>query len=173
MTRSWTLAAVALPALAMVGCGNSSSTPTLPPRALVKLTFPEPIVAVPSTDSGFAMEASVPMVASETAGVNAYPYQMRVETTAEATGVTNYAKFVVTESVEKIPAGGSVEIPFRVYLSSMGPHRAKVLLDTTDASTPVGVPTGSAAAALEVLWGTVPTGERGQWSGEFRILPPQ
>jgi hypothetical protein len=138
-------------------------------RALVRLSFPERVVAVPSTDSQFAMEASVPMVASESAGVNAYIYSMLVEATDEATAATSRAHFVLTKSVETIPGGGSVEIPFRVYLSSTGTYRVKVTLDTSDA----GAPAGTGNAGSFTLWDNPRSGERSLFSGEFRILPPQ
>jgi hypothetical protein len=76
---------------------------------------------------------------------------------------------VRTKSVETIPGGGSVEIPFRVYLSSTGTYRMKVTLDTWDAGAPAG--TGNSGSFQ--LWDNPRSGERTQFSGEFRILPPQ
>jgi len=172
MTRSWTLAAITLSAVAMAGCGNSSETPSKPPRALVKLSLPAQVVAVPSTDSSFAMEAAIPMVASETAGVGAQIQQVGVEVTDEATGVRSRAVVSRTTPVEHIPAGATVELPFRVYVKSTATYRATVTLDVWDDGTPGGtVMTGSAGAGQ--LWDNQRSGERSLFSGEFRILPPQ
>jgi hypothetical protein len=170
MKRLWTLGVLALFAVPAVGCGSPTELrePKIA-RAFVKLSFPERVVALPSTDSQFAMEASVPMVASESAGVNAYIDSMAVEATDEAIGATSRAHFVRTKSVEAIPGGGSVEIPFRVYLSSTGTYRMKVTLDTWDAGPPAG--TGNAGSFQ--LWDNPRSGERTQFSAEFRILPPQ
>ena len=172
MQHLWTLGILALFVVPAVGCGDSSPTELREPkiaRATVKLSLPERVVAVPSTDSRFAMEALVPMVASESAGVNAYIYSMGVEATDEATGATSRAHFINAKAVETIPGGGSVEIPFRVYLSSTGTYRMRVTLDTWDAGAPAG--TGNAGSFQ--LWDNARSGERSLFSGEFRILPPQ
>jgi hypothetical protein len=118
------------------------------------------------------MEAKVSMVASESAGVNAYIYQWRVEATDEATGVTSYPVVFGNRSVETVPAGRSVEIPFSVGLSSMGTYRTRVTLYTVDGGLPSGtVSTGGVPAEGSGI--NLPAGERSQCSGEFRILPPQ
>jgi hypothetical protein len=170
MKRLWTPGILALFAVAAVGCGNPNELrPPNIARALVKLSFPERVVAVPSTDSQFAMEASVPMVASESAGVTAYIYAMGVEATDEATGATNRAHFVLAKPVETIPGGGRAEVPFRVYLSDTGTYRVKVTLDTSDA----GAPAGTGNAGSFILWDNQRSGERTLVSGEFRLLPPQ
>jgi hypothetical protein len=173
MKRFWTLGIPALFAVASVACGHSS-TPTAPKnsRALVKLSLPERVVAVPSADPRFAMEATIPMVASESAGVSAYINQWRVEATDEATGVTSYPLVFRDTLVETIPAGGSVKIPFRVGLSSRGTYRAKVTLDTADAGGPSGtVPTGGVPANGSGI--NLSAAVQSQVSGDFRILPPQ
>lgn len=170
MKQSWTLGILAFFAVAAVGCGSPTELrePKIA-RALVKLSFPERVVAVPSTDSQFAMEASVPMVAGESGGVNAYIATMGVEATDEATGATSRPHFVRANSAETIPAGGSVEIPFRVYLPSTGTYRMKVTLDTWDA----GPPPGTGNSGSNQLWDNPRSGERTQCSGVFRLLPPQ
>lgn len=68
MNRSRTLVAVALTAVAMVGCGKSPSSPSPGQTAVLRLTFPDPVVAAPSTDPRFALDATVPMVITETSG---------------------------------------------------------------------------------------------------------
>lgn len=173
MKQSWTVATLALFVVPTVGCGNSSlPTRTTIPRAVVKLSLPQQVVAVPSTDPRFAMEATVPMVASESAGLSAYIYQWRVEATDEATGVTSSPEVFRDRSVETIPAGGSVEIPFRVGLSSRGTYRTRVTLDVTDSGGPSGtVSTGGVPAEGSGI--NLPASERSSFSAEFRILPPQ
>jgi hypothetical protein len=168
MKHPWTLGILALFAVAAVGCGNSSPTEAKRPNAVVKFGLPLQVVAVPSTDPGYALEATIPMVVSETGGVDAYINMLGVKATDEATGVTSYPPIVRSKSVGKIPAGGSVEIPLRVYLSGTGTYRAKVLLDAW-AQTQAG----TSAGAFE-LWDNGRTGERTPFeSQEFRILPPQ
>jgi hypothetical protein len=170
MKRLWTPGILALFAVAAVGCGDPNELrPPNIARALVRLSFPERVVAVPSTDSQFAMEASVPMVARESAGVKAYVNAMGVEATDETTGATTRAHFVLARPVEAIPAGGSVEVPFRMYLATTGTYRVKVTLDTSDAGPPAG--TGNSGSFT--LWDNPSSGERTLVSGEFRLLPPQ
>jgi hypothetical protein len=173
MKQFWTPVILAFFAVPAVGCGNASPpTQIAIPRALVKLSLPEQVVAVPSTDPRFAMEATIPMVASESAGRSAYIYQWRVEATDEATGVTSSPAVFRDKSVETIPARGSVEIPFRVCLSSRGTYRTRVTLDTTDSGGPSGtVPTGGVPAEGSGI--NLPATERSSFSAEFRILPPQ
>jgi hypothetical protein len=173
MNQLWTIGILALFAVPAVGCGNSSPTQMKVPRAAVKLSLPQQVVAVPSTDPRFAMEATIPMIASESAGVSAYINQWRVEATDEATGVTSYPVVFQDGSVETIPAGRSVEIPFRVGLSSRGTYRTRVTLDITDAGGPSGtVPTGGVPAEGSGI--NLSATEHSQVSGnEFHILPPQ
>ena len=157
----------------MVGCGNSTPTQEKTKRALVKLSLPQQVVAVPSADPRYAMEATVSMVASESAGVNAYIYQWHVAVTDEATGIISYLVVSQDRPVEIIPAGRSVEIPFRVGLSKTGTYRGRVTLDTVDYGGPSGTaPTGAVPA--EGSGTNLPAGERSTFSsGDFRILPPQ
>jgi hypothetical protein len=172
MKQLRTLAILALFALPAVGCGNSSPTETTSPRAVVKFSLPQQVVAVPSTDPAYVLEATIPMVVSETGGVDAYINMLGVKATDEATGVTSYPPIVRLSSAGKIPAGGSVEIPLRVYLSSTGTYSAKVLLDAWAQAQSGTVSTGSAGSLQ--LWDNARTGERTPFeSGEFRILPPQ
>ena len=173
MKQLWTLGILALFAVPAVGCGNGSPpTKATIPRASVKLSIPAQVVAAPSTDPRFAMEATIPMVASESAGLNAYIYQWRVEATDEATGVTSSPVVFHDKSVETIPAGGSVEIPFRVGLSSRATYRTRVTLDVTDSGGPSGtVPVGGVPAEGSGI--NLPATERSSFSAEFRILPPQ
>jgi hypothetical protein len=161
MIRSWTLAAVALLAVAVAGCGQSSSPPTntrLEP-AVVRFAFPDPVVAEASSDSRFAMEAYVPMVISETSGKgSAYlddPFV--VAATDEATGVLTYPIVTFTNPLRGngLAPGRSIEAPFRVGLSATGTYRVRVTLNT---------------------WTPVPNSiynERAQYTGEFRIIPPR
>ena len=169
MNQLWTLGMLALFAVPAVGCGNSSPpTQTTIPRAFVKLSFPERVVAVPSTDSDFAMEAAIPMVASETAGVGAQIERVGVEVTDEATGVRSTAVVSRTTPVEHISARGTVELPFRVFVQSTATYRATVTLYVWDD----GAPSYTGAGDVQ-LWVNPRSGERSQFSGEFRILPPQ
>ena len=172
MHRLWTLAVVALSALAVGGCGNSSLTKPKIVRALVKLSIPQQVVAVP-TDPPYAMEATIPLVARESAGVNAYIYQLYVKTTDEATGATGYPQIVRLNPTGTIPAGSSVEIPLRVSLIGHGPYRARVILDASDAGGPSGtVPVGGVPAdgsGVNLFASERTTFE----SDELRILPPQ
>lgn len=169
MKRPWTLGILAIVGLAEVGCGNSSPpTAARPASTVVKFTLPQQVVAVPSTDPGYALEATIPVVLRETGGVDAYINMLGIKMTDEATGVTHYPPIVRLNSVGKVPAGGSVEITIRVYLASTATYRAKVLLDAwsqTQAST--------AAGAFQT-WDNGLTGARTPFeSEEFRILPPQ
>jgi len=170
MKRLWTPGVLSLFAVAAVGCGSPNELrPPNIARALVKLSFPEQVVAVPSTDSQYAMEASVAMVASESAGVKAYINAMGVEVTDEATGTNSRAHFVLAGSVEAIPAGGSVGIPFRVYLSSTGTYRVKVTLDTSDA----GPPSGTGNAGSFTLWDDARSGEQARRFARFMDAAPR
>lgn len=168
MKQPRTLGILALLAVPAMGCGNSSPTATKPASAVVKFSLPQQVVAVPSTDPAYAVEATVPVILSETGGVDAYINMLGVQATDEATGVTRYPPIVRLESVGKVPAGGSIAVTLRVYLSNTGTYRAKVLLDAwaqTQASTSAG--------AFQ-LWDNGRTGERTPFeSEEFRILPPQ
>lgn len=170
MRRTSAVGISALLAVAGLGCGNSSELrePTIA-RALVRLSFPERVVAVPSSDPQFAMEASVPMVASESAGVNAYIYSMGVEATDEASGSTIRVPFVRGNSIGTVPARSSVEIPFRVYLPAIATYRIKVSMDTYDDGQPPG--TGNSGSL--VLWDNPRSSDRTLVTGEFRLLPPQ
>jgi len=168
MKQLGTLGILALVAVPAVGCGNSSPTQINIPRALIKLSLPEHVVAVPSTDSSFAMEATIPMVASETAGVGAQIEGVRVEVTDEATGVRSTAVVSRTTPVEHISARGTVELPFRAYVKSTATYRATVTLSVWDDGAPAN--TGSGDLPLGV---NPRSGERSQFSGGFRILPPQ
>jgi len=89
MKHSWTLGILALFSVPAVGCGNSSATQTFPPTASLKLSPPEQVVAVPGTDSRFAVEAAIPMVVSEVAGVSATISGFVSEATHEATGISS------------------------------------------------------------------------------------
>lgn len=168
MKRLRTFGILALFAAPAVGCGNSSPTAPKPASAVVEFGLPQQVVAVPSTDPGYVLEATIPVVLSETGGVDAYINMLGVRMTDEATGGTHYPPIVRLNSVGKVPARGSVEITIRVYLSSTGTYRAKVLLDAwaqTQAST--------AAGAFQI-WDNGLTGARTPFeSQEFRILPPQ
>ena len=146
MHRLWTLAPLALSALAVGSCGNSSPTQPNIVRAVVKFSIPQQVVAGP-TDPPYAMEATIPLVVRESAGVTAFIYQVYVKTTDEATEGFSYPQMVRLNPTETIPAGSSVEIPFRVYLPSNGPYRAGVVLNASDAGGPAGtVPTGGLPA---------------------------
>jgi hypothetical protein len=112
-------------------------------RALVKLILPQQVVAVPSTDTAFAMEATIPMVLTETAGVAAFFNGFAVSVRDESNGTSRYAPIVRLNTVGTVPAGGSVEVPFRVQLSGAGPYRAKVILTVTDAGDPEVGSTGA------------------------------
>ena len=143
MKRLWTLGILAAVfGVPGVGCGNSSPpTAARPASAVVKFTLPQQVVAVPSADPGYVLEATIPVVLGETGGVDAYINMLGVTVTNEATGGTHYPPIVRLNSVGKVPAGGSVEITIRVFLSSSGTYRAKVLLDAwaqTQASTAAG-----------------------------------
>jgi hypothetical protein len=172
MKQLRTLGVLALFAVPAVGCGNSSPTQSKIVRALVKFSIPQQVVAVP-TDPPYAMEATIPLVARESAGVTAYIYQLSVKTTDEATGGTSYPQIVRLNPTGTIPAGSSVEIPLRVYLPSNGPYRARVILAASDAGGPAGtVPTGGIPAdgsGINLSVWEQTTFE----SDEFRILPPQ
>ena len=169
MKQSWTLGILALFVVPAVGCGNSSPPTQINiPRAFVKLSLPERVVAVPSTDSRFAMEVAIPMVVSETAGVGAQIEGVGVEVTDEATGVRSNAVVSRTTPVEHISARGTVELPFRVYVTSTATYRATVTLYVWDD----GAPSSTGAGDVQ-LWVNPRSGERSQFSGEFRILPPQ
>jgi hypothetical protein len=167
MTRSWTLATVAAVAVAVAGCGNSSSSPTQDrfQPAVVRLSFPDPVVAVPSTDSRFAMEASVPMVISETSGTGwAVIDFVQVGISDETTGLPPNPLAIVTFANPRfvgypmadpvtLDPGGTVECPFRVGLHRIGTYSVKVILNT---------------------WTPVPNSiynDRTQYTGEFRIVP--
>jgi hypothetical protein len=173
MARVWTLVVTAALAVGAVGCGGSSPTHrSTIARAVVKFSIPQQVVAVP-TDPPNAMEATIPVVARESAGVKAYIYQISVKATDEATGETSNPQVVRLNPTEIIPAGGSVEIPLRVYLPGSGPYRARVVLDASDAGGPSGtVPTGGVPAdgsGVNLSVAVRTTFE----SDEFRILPPQ
>jgi hypothetical protein len=168
MKQLRTLGILALFAVPAVGCGNSSPTQINIPRALIKLSLPEHVVGVPSTDSGFAMEAAIPMIASETAGVGAQIERVGVEVTDEATGVRSNAVVSRTTPVEHISARATVELPFRVYVTSTATYRATVTLYVWDD----GAPSSTGAGDVQ-LWVNPRSGERSQFNGEFRILPPQ
>jgi hypothetical protein len=172
MHRLWTLAPLALSALTVGGCGNSSPTQPKIVRAVVKFSIPQQVVAVP-TGPPNAMEATIPLVARESGGVTAYIYQLYVKTTDEATGGTSYPQIVLLNPTATIPAGSSVDIPFRVYLPSNGPYRARVILNASDSGGPAGtVPTGGILAdgsGQNLSASETTTFE----SAEFRILPPQ
>jgi len=146
----WVLGILALFSVPAVGCGNSSATQTFPPMASLKLSLPEQVVAVPSTDSRFAMEAAIPMVVSEVAGVSATISGFVSEATNEATGVTSTPYLTVTPAWgNTIPAGGTVELPFRLGLARAATYRARVTIGVWDGR----------AQTFAI--------------GEFRILPPQ
>jgi hypothetical protein len=169
MKRLWTLGILAVVGFAGVDCGNSTPpTAARPASTVVKFTLPQQVVAVPSTDPGYALEATIPVVLTESGGVDAYINMLGMTVTNEATGGTHYPPIVRLNSVGKVPAGGSVEITMRVYLASPGTYRAKVLLDAwsqTQAST--------AAGAFQI-WDNGQTGARTPFeSQEFRILPPR
>jgi hypothetical protein len=169
MKQLWTLGVLALFAIPAVGCGNSSpATQTTIPRAFFKLSLPERVVAVPSTDSDFAMEAAIPMVVSETAGVGAQIERLGVEVTDEASGVRSDAVVSRTTPVEHISPRGTVELPFRVYVKSTAAYRATVTLYVWDD----GAPPSTGAGDVQ-LWVNQRSGERSQFSGQLRILPPQ
>lgn len=165
MKRLWTLGVL----FAAIGCGNSSpTTQTTIPRAFITLSLPERVVAVPSTDSGFAMEAAIPMVLSEKSGVGAQIEGVGVEVTDEATGVRSTAVVSRATPVEHISARGTVELPLRVYVMSAATYRATVTLYVWDDGAPSS--TGSGDLPLYV---NQRSGERSQFSGDFRLLPPQ
>lgn len=173
MTLSRTLAIPALLALPILGCGGASS-PTAPKvaRATVKFSVPAQIVATASTDARYTLEATVPLVARETAGQSAAFFNgFAVRAIDEASGTSSYLQIVRLNTTGTIPAGGSVEIPFRAFLPGKGSYRAKVILQATDAGGPAGsgdngLPAGS------WLSGTA-TDSTTFESDEFRILPPQ
>jgi hypothetical protein len=170
MKQLWTLLILALFVVRAVGCGKASPTQPNSVRAVVKFSIPQQLVAVP-TDPPYAMEATIPLVATESAGVTAYIYQLSVKTTDEATGGISYPRIVRLNPTATIPAGGSVEIPLRVYLPGNGPYRAIVILSASDAGGPAGtVPTGG----IPVDGSNMNVWERTTFeSDEFRILPPQ
>ena len=104
-----------------------------PPTAFLKLSLPEQVVAVPSADSRFAMEAAIPMVVSEVAGVSATISGFASEAANEATGVSSTPYLTVTPAWgNTIPAGGTVEVPFRLGLASAGTYRARVTIGGWD-----------------------------------------
>jgi hypothetical protein len=169
MTRSWTLVAVALMAVAAVRCGNSSSSPTQDSQGtgVLRLSFPDPVVAVPSTDSRFAMEAVIPMVVTEVSGAGwAVIDFVQIGMDDEATGlrpnpypVVTFAnpRFVGYPMPDPVPvlAGSTVECSFRVGLYQTGTYRGKVILNA---------------------WTPRPNSiynDQTQYSSEFRIVPPR
>ena len=168
MTRSWTLVAVALWAVATVGCGNSPSAPTRNETAVLRLTFPDPVVAAPSSDPRFALEATVPMVITETSGDGgACISYFQVGIDDAATGVAASPRPIVTFADPRFRigsqppaplcfgAGKSVEAPFRVSLPSTGTFRVVVTL---------------------TAWTAIPNSMYNEYTnfiGEFRIVPPQ
>ena len=172
MKQLWTLVILAHFVVPAVGCGKASPTQPNIVRAVVEFSIPQQVVAVP-TDPPYAMEATIPLVARESAGVTAYIYQLSVKTTDEATGGTSYPQIVRLNPTGTIPAGSSVEIPLRVYLPSNGPYRARVILAASDAGGPAGtVPTGGIPAEGSGI--NMNVWERTTFeSDEFRILPPQ
>lgn len=172
MNRLWTLGALALCVVQAVGCGNSSPTQPKIVRALVTLSLPQQVVAVPA-DPPYAMEVTIPLVARESAGVTAYIYVLSVKTTDEATGAISYPQVTRLNPTTTIPAGGSVEIPLRVSLPGSGPYRAKAVLEASDAGGPAGtVATGGIPADGSGI--NMNVSERTTFeSGEVRILPPQ
>ena len=122
---------------------------------------------MPSTDPTFAMEAAIPMVASETAGVGAQIERLGAEVTDEATGVRSSAVVSRTTPAAHIAAHGTAELPFHVYVKSTATYRATVTLFVWDDGAPAN--TGSGDLPLDV---NQRSGERSQFSGEVRILPP-
>ena len=105
MKRPWTLGILAIVGLAGVDCGNSSPpTAARPASTVVKFTLPQQVVTVPSTDPGYVLEATIPVVLREMGGVDAYINMLGIKTTDEATGVTHYPPIVRLNSVGKVPA---------------------------------------------------------------------
>jgi hypothetical protein len=172
MARLRTPGLMALAAAPLLGCGNST-TPTQAPtvRALVRISVPQQVAAEPSTDPRYAAEATISIVASESAGVGAYIAQVNVRATDEATGVSIYPPMVRLNATQTVPARGSVELPLRVYLPTSGSYRARVILKTYDAGGPAGtVPTGGLPADGSVTYSGEPSNVE---SEDFEILPPQ
>jgi hypothetical protein len=174
MVKPRTLGLAVLSTFTLLGCGGSPTEPremTIERAALKLEVLPQQVVAVRSSDPGFAMEASVVMVARETAGVAAFFNGFNVRVTHEGTGASNYAPIVRLNTVGTVPAGGSVEVPFRVQLSSTGPYRAKVFLTATDAGGPAS--TGQNGLQPGSWLNGSPADPTTFESSEFRILPPQ
>lgn len=168
MTRLRTLAAVALLAIAMGSCGNSPSAPSPRETAVLRLSFPDPVVAAPSNDPRFAMEATVPMVITETSGKGgAWISYFGVGIDDAATGLAASPLPVVTFAEPRFLIG--VQPPAPVFLGA----GAKV-----DASFRVSLPrTGTFRVLVTVTaWTAIPNTQYNDltnYSGEFRIVPPQ
>ena len=168
MTQPKALVAVAVLTVGIVGCGNAPSSPSARPAAILRLNVSDPVVGAPSTDTRFAMEATVPMVIAETSGQGyaciSY-FEFRIDDVA--TGLPVSPLPVITFADRRFQLDvqppdflcfgpdSRIEAPFRVSFSTIGTFRVAVTLTawTKDSTGPYNSQT--------------------RFSGEFRIVPAQ